>query len=313
MALTLPPINREQALAILERIHIDMLLQTLKIYDQLRLPYPTLHLSSLRPPYGQITSEHSYFPCHINVLFWETYQLRKHDRHFPIKQRLSLEMAREIGGARSSRFLGASGFPTLYKAIANGAEDGATLITLDSKHQHPKLTHHQTHINTNAALALKKLTQQLSNYGTKVTLRDGVKEYHAFRHQLANKLYEHVAWPNTGGQKHLAASCLHLNLDSPGLTIDILSKSGTYTRLSSDQNKNPVVRHITLQRKEDIQPLLTQPIPPACTLENRYVLVSFTYHRADTHDLEQPWLRITEQELICPENPLEATPIHILP
>ncbi|MEK6963664.1 MAG: hypothetical protein AABX70_04510 [Nanoarchaeota archaeon] len=310
MVLTLPLVSHKQALELLEKAHIDMLWQTFLTYRQLHIPYPTLRLPYLKPPYGKITSEHPYFPCHINVLFWENYQLRKHDQHFPIKHRLSLDMARQIGGAQSSRFLGAKGFPTLYKSIASGSEDGATLITLDRKHNHPKLTHHQTHINVNAAHALKKLTPHLAEQGIKHRLRDGAKQYHLFRRQLADKLYEHVAWPNTGGQKHLAASCLHLNMDAPGLVIDVLSKSGVYTRLQSDENKNPVIHHITLQRLEDLKPSIS--LPSEYILENDHIFVKFTYRRIDTYDLEQPWLQITEQALVSFENPQETIPIKIL-
>ena len=311
MVLTLAPVTHTEALAILEKINLEVLRQTLQTYQQLRLMYPTIPLANLKPPYGKIASEHPYFPCHINVLFWETYQVRKHDKHFPINHRMTLQDVREIAGPQSSRFMGATGFPTLYKTLANG-DDGATLITLDPKHHHPKMTHHRAHINSNATHAMKKLTNHLADQGIRKRLRDGTKEYYEFKHRLADKLYEHVAWPNTGGQKHLAASCLHLNLDSPGLTIDILSKSGTYTRLSSDQDRNPVVQHITIQHKEDLQPLLTQPIPIDYLLDNQYALVSFIYRRVNTYDLEQPWLMISEQELVCPENPQERMPVKLI-
>lgn len=311
MVLTLAPVDHAQTLQILEKIHIELLKQTLQTYRQLRLPYPTIPLSSLLPPYGKISSEHPYFPCHINVLFWETYQLRKHDRHFPIKHRLTLDIAHEIGGAQSSRFLGASGFPTLYKTIAGGAEDGATLISLDPKHRHPKLTHHQTHINVNAAAALKKLTNALAMQGIKVTLRSGVKEYHRFRRQLADKLYEHVGWPNTGGQKHLAASCLQLNLDAPGLAIDILSKSGAYTRLQLDSSDNPAVRHILLQHKGALEKYLKTPIPADYLIEKEYALLSLTYRRNETHELDRPWMVIVDQNIVHPEEPSQGIPVSV--
>ncbi len=317
MVWSLQPLSFPETLAHLERVHIDLLLKTIDEYKQRKLKYPTINIDDLVPPFGKLSSEHPHFPCHINVLVWDTYKVRKHDRHFPIKQRLSLETARGMGGKNASRFVGATGFPTLYAQLASGAEDGATIMSLDTKHKHPKVTHHLAHINVDAANALKRLTRHLAGHGIKRRLRDSEKEYHQFRAALADKLYERVGWPNTGGQKHLAAACLLLNMDPTSIAIDILSTSGAYTRILRDEKSNPVVRHVIVQPKELVENALMAigadvEIPHDCVIDKRYVLLALTYARTGAHTLEEPWMALVDEALLHPRDPTISYPLAIL-
>lgn len=265
--------------------------------------YPLIDLGLLRPPFREDIDEAQFFMhSHINVIIDGT--LRK-DYERLIKEptlvdKTAVDAVVETRKRKDEipvqgiqgydyegkhRLVTNDDFPILYEIIMRS--DNASFI------YYPKgdkgkfgLYLFRGRINPFEGSAVRRLVRDCEEHD--VAIPKG-KELRRFKERLSRKIYEIIAWPWVGkGTKHLAAGRLVLLLGASRFCVDVLSKSGIYSRTEVDRDEITTT-HKMLQLSE-IFGRRELPDEYVAGKERNYVLYSIRFRRNKHFSAESCWV-----------------------
>lgn len=123
-------------------------------------------------------------------------------------------------------------------------------------------------------------------------------EYQTFETGLSKKVYEIIGWEwASKGTKHEAAGRLAILSNAPYLVIDILSRTGVYSRIHVPQNKQIKVSHVTIQPADKFDAL-----PPEKYIFDDHLLHAVCYKRNQNYSPKSCWLDYDGEFFINPRD-----------